>query len=74
MTDQHEDPHHHTRRDAETSIALGIFMSVLAVAVLIGTFFAEQANARVVNAISGLVLGVIAGGFVWRGISVKRKL
>ncbi len=70
----HEDPHHHTRRDAETLLALGLFMTVLSIAVLIGTFWAERQHAMIINAVAGLVLFAIGAGFILRGWIVKKGL
>lgn len=68
------DPHRHTRRDAETLTMLGIFICVLSVAVLIGTFFAERQHAMVVNVIAGLVLLSVGGGFIARAVWVGRRI
>ena len=46
----------YSKRDSETQLALGIFVSVIAVPVILGTFWADQMSAMVVNLISGLVL------------------
>lgn len=63
MTDRNEqveqqkvDPHQHTRRDAETQMALGAFVSFISIFVLIGTFWADDTKAIVVNMIAGSVL------------------
>ena len=78
MTDQNEgqsrEPHvHHTKRDAETQTALGLFISLLSVLVLIGTFWAESARAMVVNAVAGTVLlGIGVGMIVWGRITARR--
>lgn len=60
---------HLGRRDAETQIALGLFITVIvAIPVLIGTFWADRAAAAVINVIAGLVLlgvGVGLGLFGW---------
>lgn len=66
-----QDPHQHTRRDAETQLALGIFVSVIAIPVLIGTFWANSYKAVVVNLTAGVVLlgigvAMAAWGFVTR--------
>ncbi|MCL4219044.1 MAG: hypothetical protein KJ052_18840 [Candidatus Hydrogenedentes bacterium] len=68
------DQSHHTRRDAETLFLLGIFVTVLSIAVLIGTFFAHRQHAAIVNVCAGTVLLLVGLGFTWRGWSVKRGL
>lgn len=76
MTRQKE-PHHHTRRDAETLRALGYFIVALAIPVLIGTYFAFQSHkshAVVVNVIAGVILLSIGVGFVLRGHWTLRHL
>ena len=67
------DPHLHNRRDAETLGMLGLFITVLSVAVLIGTFFAERQHAMVVNVIAGLVLLAIGAGFIGRALWIRRR-
>jgi len=57
----------HRTRDSETLTILGAFVTVLAIAVIIGTFFAERPHAMVVNAIAGVVLLIAGGVLVWRG-------
>ncbi len=46
----------HNRRDAETQTVLGIFISIMAIPVLIGTFWAERSHAMVVNVVAGSIL------------------
>lgn len=53
----------HTQRDREALIALGIFLIVMSIPVLIGTFFETGTAPRVVNVASGLVLMGI--GVIW---------
>lgn len=57
----------HTRRDAETLMLLGGFLMFLAVPVMIGSFWADEAFATVVNLVAGLVLGGIGAGMFLRG-------
>jgi len=71
---QDPDPHYHSRRDAETLGMLGTFISILSVAVLIGTFYAERQHAMVVNVIAGLVLLSIGAGFIARAIWISRRI
>lgn len=66
--------HHHTRRDAATLMALGIFITVLAVPVLAGTFWAQRFHAAVVNIGAGVVLLGIGIGFIVRGKWTLRNL
>ena len=46
----------HSRRDAETQTVLGLFISIMALPVLIGTVWAERSHAMVVNVVAGLTL------------------
>jgi len=71
---QNQEPHiHHTKRDAETLTALGLFISFLSVLVLIGTFWADSVRAMVVNAVAGAVLlGIGVGMIVWGRITAKK--
>jgi hypothetical protein len=57
----------HTQRDREVLIALGTFLIVLSVPVLIGTFFEEGLVPSIVNVVAGLVILGIGAGMVWRG-------
>jgi hypothetical protein len=59
-------------RDAETQMALGLFVVVISVPVLIGTLWADRMHAAVVNVIAGGVLlsiGVILAVFGMRARS-----
>ncbi len=62
------------RRDAETQMALGFFVSIIAVPVIIGTIWADRFIAQVVNASSGVVLLAIGAGMFLFGYSKFRKL
>jgi hypothetical protein len=62
------------RRDAETLMALGFFMSVIAVPVLIGTVWSDRLIAQVVNATAGIVLLAIGVGMFLFGLSQFKKL
>lgn len=65
--------HHYTKREAETQMVLGIFLSVIAVPVLIGTLWADTGHAMVVNAVAGIVLlGIGIGLAVWGRITAKK--
>lgn len=67
-----QDPHQHTRRDAETQIALGIFVTAISLPVLLGTFWADSLKAVVVNVAAGLVLlGVGVAMALW-GVMTRR--
>ena len=74
MSNQNEDPHFHTRRDAETFWILGAFLIVLSIAVLIGTFYAVRPHAMIVNVIAGLVLLATGAGMVLRGWYLRRRM
>ena len=69
-----QEPGRHAKRDAETYIVLGAFVTLISIPVLIGTFFAERPHAQVVNAVAGLVLlGVGVGIGVW-GVIARKKI
>lgn len=74
MSEPSQEQHGHTRRDAETLSMLGGFMAILALPVLLGTFWAGSAFAMFVNALSGLVLLAIGGGMLLRGLSQLRRM
>jgi hypothetical protein len=70
-----EAPTDHTKRDAETQKVLGIFITYISIPVLIGTYWAENARAMIVNATAGLVLLAIGVGMaVWGTKTSKRIL
>lgn len=64
----------HTKRDADILQMLGIFLVVLAVPVLIGTFWAEGAFERTINILAGLIIGIIGAGMILRGRWTGRNL
>lgn len=64
-----QDPH--TKRDSESLLVLGGFLSALSLPVLAGTAFADTTRAMVINAIAGLVLLAIGAAFMWRGRSLR---
>lgn len=66
--------HRHTKRDAESLTALGIFLIVLAIPVLIGTFWAEGNVQRVVNVAAGMIVGGIGVAMLLRGRWTGRHL
>lgn len=78
MTDEKKPPgieqaHQYTKREAETQMVLGIFLSVIAIPVLIGTFWAETGRAMVVNAVAGVVLLAIGIGLaIWGRVTSKK--
>lgn len=67
-------PHEHTKRDAESLWAIGIFLVVLSVPVQIGTFFEDDPFARTVNIVAGVVILVIGALMIWRGVWTRRHL
>jgi undecaprenyl pyrophosphate phosphatase UppP len=66
--------HEHTKRDAESLWALGIFLVVLSIPVFIGTFFEDDFFAQLVNVLSGLAIFVIGALMIWRGVWTRRHL
>ncbi len=66
--------HEHTKRDAESLWALGIFLVVLSIPVFIGTFFEHDSFAQIVNVCSGLAIFIIGALMIWRGIWTGRHL
>lgn len=78
MTDRPPEPPdkhatEHSRRDAESAIMLGGFVVLVSIPVLIGTFFAQQTHARVVNLVAGLALLAIGAAIAtWGWWTFKR--
>lgn len=64
----------HTRRDAETLIALGLFMVVMALPVMLGTIWAGHGFSQAVNFIAGFVLFAIGAGMCYKGRRDMRRL
>lgn len=62
------------KRDAETQMALGIFISILAIPVLIGSIWAPAIHARIVNIIAGVILLGIGLAFLGYGWSRRTHL
>lgn len=62
-----------TRRDADTVLAIGVFLVFFASATLIGSFWPMNYRARVVNTIGGLVLLGLGIGALWWSASMKRR-
>jgi hypothetical protein len=59
-----------TRRDSDTQLALGIFVSIIAIPVIIGTLWADSTSTIVVNLVSGLTLlglGLALAGYGFLG-------
>lgn len=74
MIEKSDSPPNLARRDAETLMMLGGFMAVLALPVLVATFWAGSAFAMGVNAISGLVLLGIGAAMLLRGYARFKRL
>lgn len=71
---QHPEQHHHTKRDAETLLMLGGFVTVLSITVLIGTAWGVERHAMIVNALAGLILLALGVGWMIRGWWVLKHL
>ena len=79
MSDTNEKPAQDThgkfaRRDAETQMVLGGFITFIAVPVLIGTLWADTFRATIVNVVAGLVLLSIGVGIALYGLKKRRSL
>ena len=61
-------------RDAETQLALGIFVIVISIPVLLGTIWADRSHAAVVNVIAGSVLLVIGVGLAYFGMRSRARM
>lgn len=65
------------KRDGETNIAVGLFLFVLGIPVLLGTFWAlDRPHAAFVNAVCGgvlLLLGACVVFHGWRGFRKATK-
>lgn len=71
MTDNQQpgDSNRFAKRDSETQMMLGGFVTLISIPVLIGTFWAGTTRAAVVNVAAGAVLFVIGLGIAiygWR--------
>jgi len=64
----------HTQRDAETQTALGLFVIMISLPVLVGTFWAVRPHAMVVNAIAGFILLGVGIGMVTWGRKTAKKV
>lgn len=62
------------KRDAETYIAIGIFILAVGIPVLLGTIWAmDRPHAAIVNAICGAVLCLIGAGCIGYGMFMNRR-
>lgn len=68
MADQHQ------KRDGETLIALGLFLAVLGVPVILGIFWEPPGFVRWVSAVCGLALMGIGAAFIVKGRSLLVRL
>ncbi len=79
MTQQTEHPvpeahTQYTKRDAETQMALGTFVSVIAIPVLIGTLWAKTGMQVGINIAAGGILLAIGVAMALWGWNAKRKV
>jgi hypothetical protein len=65
---------HHTKRDGETLIALGLFLAVLGVPVILGIFWEPPGFVRWVSAVCGLLLMGSGGAFMAKGVSLLKRV
>lgn len=63
-----------SKRDAETQLALGLFVIIIALPVLAGTFWADRIHAAVVNVIAGLVLMGVGVGLAYFGARARARM
>jgi threonine/homoserine/homoserine lactone efflux protein len=63
----------HRKRDGETLIALGVFLTVLGVPVILGVLWEPAGLARWVSGISGALLVVAGVAFCYKGRSLLRR-
>lgn len=63
----------HRVRDGETLIALGAFLAVLGIPVMLGIFWEPPGLDRWVSAICGLLLLVAGLAFCYKGRSLLRR-
>ncbi len=70
--DTQHDPQH-LKRDSETQMMLGLFITILSIPVIIGTFWAETFRQTVVNLVAGLVLTAIGVGIMVWGVKNRKR-
>lgn len=73
MSDSPQPPGVHDKRDAETLIALGLFMVVMATPVILATPWAGPPYDQVVNFGAGATLLAIGVAMLYKGRRGKRK-
>ena len=64
----------HTQRDGETLFVLVLFLVILGLPVILGSFWSDTSIQKMVCAISGLVLCGIGTAFVVHGKKVLKRL
>ena len=62
------------QRDAETQMALGIFITILSLPVIVGTLWANNMHSRVVNIVAGTVLLGVGVALLTYGWSKRSKM
>jgi len=72
--DEQPDSVPHTRRDGETMLMLGGFMSFIALPVMVGTIWAGTGFEKAINFGCSVVLLAIGLGFVFRGRHILKRL
>ena len=72
MSEEQKDTH--TQRDGETLLALGIFLVVLGLPVMVGTLWADTSIQRIVCALAGIVIFGIGAAMAFHGKRVLKRL
>jgi len=67
MTDSQKiDRNEHGLQEAQIGRALGTFLLVFAVVVLIAIFFTPTGIGKLANLTAGVIIGLIGGAMIWR--------
>lgn len=72
--DEQPDSIPHTKRDGETMLMLGGFMSFISLPVMIGTIWAGSGFEKAINLGCGATLLAIGLGFIFRGRHILKNI